>query len=290
MSFGLPGSVDEFARLTRLPEPQLDLALAALLLAASFNPGLDVEAYERELDLMAEALAQRAAAARDAHGVLRSLHRYLFDELGFRGNSADYEDPRNSYLNEVLDRRIGLPITLSVVYLEIGRRNGLELDGIGYPGHFLVRWISPEGLTAYLDPFYHGRSHSEESLLEALAAGGLAAERARAMLAGSTKRQILLRMLHNLKASFARRRRPELALQASELILAMSPWDLDERRDHGLIAYASGRHETAVADLQTYLQYRAEASDARRIEQQLASIRREIAAARSYAAGETEAQ
>jgi regulator of sirC expression with transglutaminase-like and TPR domain len=290
VSSGTSQHSSEFSRLTQLPDAQLDLPLAALEIAAAFNPGLDVEAYERELDLRADALAQRAVAARDLHGVLRSLNRYLFDELGFHGNSADYGDPRNSYLNEVLDRRTGLPITLSVLYIELGRRNGLELDGVGYPGHFLVRWISPERLPIYLDPFYHGRSHSEESLLEALATSGLAQERSRALLAACTKRQILTRMLGNLKASFAQRGQPELAMRASELVLEMSPWDLDERRDHGLIAYAAGRHETAIADLQTYLQYRGDAPDARRVERQLAAIRRDAAFPPSRAAGGTEAQ
>jgi regulator of sirC expression with transglutaminase-like and TPR domain len=277
--------VSEFAYETRLPEPQLDLVRAALRIAAAFNPGLDLDAYAAEIELMSKALAQRAASAHSAQNILRSLNRYLFEELGFRGNSHDYEDPRNSYLNEVLDRRLGIPITLSVLYIEIGQRNGLVLDGIGYPGHFLVRWVSPEGLPVFLDPFYQGRVHAEEALLGALAAGGLAPQRARSLLAACTKRQILARMLQNLKASFLRRGVPDSALTASDLSLEMSPWDLDERRDHGLIAHAAGRHEVALADLETYLQYRSEAPDGHRIELRLASIRRELASRRSPPGG-----
>ncbi len=283
--------MSEFGDHSRLPEPQIDLARAALEIAAAFTPGLDIEieTYAREIDLMGEALAQRAASARDAHSVLRSLNRYLFDELGFRGNSADYEDPRNSYLNEVLNRRLGIPITLSILFMEIGQRNGLQLDGIGYPGHFLVRWTSPEGLAIYLDPFYHGRSHSEQALLEALAAGGLAEGRSRALLAACTKRQILTRMLQNLKASFAQRQRPDQALLASDLCLEMSPWDLDERRDHGLLAYAAGGPDTAIADLETYLRFRSDAPDRPRVERQLASIRREVASTGDPSRRDTEA-
>jgi regulator of sirC expression with transglutaminase-like and TPR domain len=284
----LPGSAGEFFRQVRLPDSQLDLARAALGIAAAFNPDLDDDAYGRELDLMAEALSHRAAAARNAHGVLRSLNRYLFDELGFRGNSSDYEDPRNSYLNEVLDRRLGIPITLCVIFMEIGRRNGLELDGVGYPGHFLVRWSTPEGMPLFLDPFNRGTAYSAESLLDELATAGLAAERSRSLMAAVTKRQILTRMLQNLKAAFAVRKLPELALRASHLALEMSPWDLDERRDHGLIAYAAGERDLAIDDLETYLLHRADAVDARRVERQLVAIRHDIASSRGDAAGNAE--
>lgn len=275
----------EFLRQARLPDAQIDLVRAALGIASAFNPGLDSEAYAHEMDLMAEALAQRALAARDARATLRSLLRYFVEELEFRGNSADSADPRNSYLNEVLDRRLGIPITLCVIFMELGRRNGLAIEGIGYPGHFLVRWTDPAGEVAFIDPFNHGRTVPEATLLGWLAAAGLAAERSRSLLTAVTKRQILTRMLQNLKASFASRQRPAEAMRASALVLAMSPWDLDERRDHGLFAHAAGEYETAIADLETYLTHQADAIDAQRVERQLARIRAEFPGGRN-AAGE----
>jgi regulator of sirC expression with transglutaminase-like and TPR domain len=269
------GDTVEFARQVRLPDQQLDLARAALGLSAAFNAGLDIDAYLHEVELMAEALGHRAASSSEATGTLQALNRYLFDELQFRGNSADYEDPRNSFLNEVIDRRLGIPITLSVIFLELGRRIGLALDGVGYPGHFLVRWTDPAGNIVFLDPFHQGRNVPEQALLESLAAGGMAAERSKALLSAVTKRQILTRMLHNLKAVFAGREMHDEALLASDLVLIMSPWDLDERRDHGLIAHAAGQPQLAIADLEAYLNFRSDARDASRVERHLAQIRSE---------------
>jgi regulator of sirC expression with transglutaminase-like and TPR domain len=269
------GDTVEFARQVRLPDPQLDLARAALGLAAAFNPGLEIDTYLHELDLMAEALANRAASYQEGAGILQALNRYLFEELTFRGNSADYEDPRNSYINEVVDRRLGIPISLSVIYLELGHKVGLSLDGVGYPGHFLVRWTGPAGNIVFLDPYHQGRTVPEQALLESLAAGGMADERSKSMLSAVTKRQILTRMLHNLKAVFAGREMHDQALLASDLVLIMSPWDLDERRDHGLIAHAAGHPQLAIADLEAYLSFRSDARDAPRVERQLAQIRAE---------------
>jgi regulator of sirC expression with transglutaminase-like and TPR domain len=267
----------EFSQALSLPDQQLDLVRDALAISSAFNPGLDPETYLHELDLMVDAVSQRSAAIRGritgSDRVLNALVRYLFQELGFRGNNADYYDPRNSYLNEVLDRRRGIPITLSVLFIELGRRNGLTLDGVGYPGHFLVRWTNDEGNHVFLDAFNEGKAVAEETLLDELGVGSVAAERARSLLAGVTKRQILTRMLHNLKAAFSSREDFSQALLASELILAISPWDLDERRDHGLLAHAAGERELAIEDLETYLSYRSEAKDARRVERQLELIR-----------------
>ena len=272
---GARGDTVEFAQQVRLPDQQIELGRAALGIAAAFNPGLDVDAYLHELDLMSEALGHRAASSSEPAGVLQAIIRYLFDELRFRGNKGDYEDPRNSYLNEVIDRRLGIPITLSVLFLELGRHFGLALDGVGYPGHFLVRWTDAAGRIIFLDPFHQGRTVPEEALLESLAAGGMAVERSKSLLAAITKRQILTRMLHNLKAVFAGRELNDRALLASDLVLIMSPWDLDERRDHGLIAHAAGRRDVAVADLEAYLSFRSDARDAPRVERQLAQIRAE---------------
>ena len=130
---------DRFAELMARGEDEIDLARACLLIAQDAYPGLDVEGYLGEIERLAARLRGRLAPEGGAEERVAALNRFLFDELGYSGNADNYYDPRNSYLNEVLDRRTGIPLTLSVLYLEIGRRVGLALQGVSFPGHFLVR-------------------------------------------------------------------------------------------------------------------------------------------------------
>jgi regulator of sirC expression with transglutaminase-like and TPR domain len=125
------------------PDPEVDLAQAALLIAAQEYEGLDVRSYQVRLDEMGRGLRERLEDEQRPERAVMALNHYLFQELGFRGNSEQYYDARNSYLNEVLDRRTGIPITLSLVYIEVGRRAGLEVEGVGLPGHFVVRVQTP---------------------------------------------------------------------------------------------------------------------------------------------------
>ena len=167
----------EFAAAVSRPDGQIELARAALIIAKSEYPTLDVEA---NLDRL-EALARRARTSRaivDPLGQLHRLRECLFEEEGFSGNSEDYSDPRNSYLNDVLDRRLGIPITLSLVLIEVGRRLGLEMEGIGLPGHFITG-ARVDGEQVLLDPFNRGAVLTAEGCSEVVARGARPAGRAR---------------------------------------------------------------------------------------------------------------
>jgi len=142
---------DRFAELARLPDPQIDLALAALLIAAEEYDGLDVDAYSTRIDDLAEGARVRVGGARVDQSprlLIDRFHTYLFEELGFRGNEDDYYDPKNSFLNDVLDRRTGIPISLAAVYVEVARRLGWPVRGVGFPGHFLRSGSSPRATSS----------------------------------------------------------------------------------------------------------------------------------------------
>ena len=195
-------SLTLFAHLCARPEPELDLAEAALLIAEADAPGLDVAHYVHALDALGEgARASVARAAGDEARITRAV-RYVYEDAGFRGNDTDYYDPRNSFLNEVIDRRTGIPITLAVVLVEVSRRAGVEARGVSFPGHFLVRFDTPRG-TIIVDPFA-GRPVSREELraLHARAGGGENRDPPAGLLEPATKAQILARILNNLRGIY----------------------------------------------------------------------------------------
>jgi regulator of sirC expression with transglutaminase-like and TPR domain len=185
------------------------------------------------------------------------MNDYLFEELHFVGNRDSYEDPRNSCLNEVLDRRTGIPITLSVVYMEIARRAGLRIDGINFPGHFLVRCpeVGSRGSSGLIiDPFHAGALLSEHDcrlLLQRHVGTEVAFNKS--LLAPTTRLQIIVRMLLNLKRIYVHMRSFPQARDITELLLAMTPSALSELRDRGLLAYHLNDVSSALRDLQTYL-------------------------------------
>lgn len=191
-----------FAHVAGRAEHQLDLAQAALLIAEPVYPGIDVPYYVGMLDRLGDEARRRVAnldCAREGEAVARRLVRLLFEELGFSGNERDYYDPRNSYLNEVLERRVGIPITLAVVVVEVARRAGIAAEGVGFPGHFLVRLPGADG-PHFVDAF-SGTLLGRDGL-RALheRATGVAADPPARLLAPATGRQILVRMLTNLRA------------------------------------------------------------------------------------------
>ena len=147
------------------PENRLDLGRAALLIASEEYPGLDILRYVAKLEVMAAAVRPGVTTTDDPTLKIEHLNAYLFEERGFRGNSQEYYDPRNSFLNDVLDRRLGIPITLSIVYMEVGRRVGMPLQGVGMPGHFIMKYADSEE-DIYIDPFNKGRILSREACEE----------------------------------------------------------------------------------------------------------------------------
>jgi regulator of sirC expression with transglutaminase-like and TPR domain len=237
------------------------LAQAALVIARIEYPRLDVPAYMAKLDAMGELAQQAIQRHVDSTGdgstlsCVTAMNRYLFEELHFVGNRDKYEDPRNSCLNEVLDRRTGIPITLSVVYMETARRAGLHIDGINFPGHFLVRCPDLERRRGLIiDPFHGGALLSEHDcrlLLQRHVGSEVAFSKS--LLAPTTRLQIVARMLLNLKRIYVHMRSFPQARDVTELLLAITPSALSELRDRGLLAYHLNDLSGALRDLQTYL-------------------------------------
>lgn len=237
-----------------------ELATAALTLARVEYPSLDVGAYLGRLALMGQEASERIArAGGERLEAVKVLNEYLYDEQGFAGNRAHYDDPRNSFLNEVLERRTGIPITLAVVYLEVARRAGLRVSGVNFPGHFLLR-VSDNAPRqggadfVIIDPFHGGALLSEGDCRELLRQHvGDEAAFDRALLEPATKHQIIVRMLVNLKRLYVRMRSFPQARFISHLLLTVDPSAISELRDRGLLAYHLQDFAAALRDLEEYL-------------------------------------
>lgn len=246
------------------PEAAIDLGEAAFVLAWEEYPELAVAGQIARLDQMAEHVRERGPFP-DPADAAQALGQYLFDELGFTGNTDDYYDPRNSFLNDVLDRRVGIPISLSVVYLELARRLGLAAEGVGMPGHFLVRVSAPGWL---IDPFNRGERLTEQDCRERLATTyGARLEFSSELLASVGPRAILARMLANLKQIYLGRRDYPRTLAAIDRILLLAPDAWNELRDRGVIQAQQGNLRAAIADLESYLGKTPDAADAGEIRQ-----------------------
>jgi len=248
----LPHISDELRRAVN--EPGEALAAAALSIARVEYPALDPQPYLQRLERMGEAAAGRLqrSDAGDVPAQVAMLNAYLYEELGFSGNRDHYDDPRNSFLNEVLDRRLGIPISLAAVYLEIGRRAGLRLEGVNFPGHFLVRVRAEEEII--IDPFHGGALLSEVDCRHLLRQHlGDEAAFDRALLATATRQHIVVRMLVNLKRLYVRMRSFPQARAIADLLLTVDPSALSELRDRGLLAYHMEDFAAALRDLENYL-------------------------------------
>ena len=261
--------IRSFTHAALSPDP--DLAIAALMIARIEYPKLDAGPYLDRLDALGQEAERRVAHAShleggapprvdpDRYARVMALNEYLFKELQFVGNEIRFEDPRNSCLNEVIDRRTGIPITLALLYMEIARRAGLQVEGINFPGHFLLRCRARQG-----------SPYSEDLIIDAFHGGALLSENAcRALfkrhagedaifdshlLARATKPQILARVLLNLKRIYVRMCSFPQARDATELLLAVDPSATNELRDRGLLAYHLKDFSSALRDLQAYLQ------------------------------------
>jgi regulator of sirC expression with transglutaminase-like and TPR domain len=210
------------AALVASDETRIDLARAALLIALEEYPGLDIEAHLARLDRLGQTLRDRIGSDRAPARHIAALNTLLFDQQGFRGNAEDYYDPRNSYLNDVLNRRLGIPITLSVIYVEVGRRAGLPLGGVGFPAHFLVAYEAQPRV--FVDPFNRGRILSAtdcQALLQQMF--GKAQRLEPWFLAVSSPREILARMLANLKAVYEQAGDLQRVQRVSEQMSVVQP-------------------------------------------------------------------
>jgi regulator of sirC expression with transglutaminase-like and TPR domain len=250
-------------------EPAIDLARACLLIAQDAYPGLDVEGYLGEIERLAARLRGRLAEADDAEERIAALNEFLFADLGYTGNADNYYDPRNSYLNEVLDRRTGIPLTLSVLYMEIGHRIGLPLEGVSFPGHFLVR-LQLRGALLVLDPFSGGVPLAEADLrarlrrvIPAGATGPVPLEELplEQFLEPAGKRQILARLLRNLKGIYREADKPERLLEVLNRMRVVAPEAHGELRDRGLLYRRLECYRAALKDLKDYSALDPEAPD-----------------------------
>lgn len=264
---------DHFAAIAGLPDERIDLAEAALWIAAEEQPGVEPAPWLALLDDFGERLRPRLDGVADELDRVSLLAGFLSVEVGLRGNAEDYYDPRNSFLNEVLARGLGIPITLALVYMEVGRRTGVPLVGVGFPGHFLLRHsLYPQLL---LDPYEGGRVLTEEDcrqMLEKLSGGSLPFD-AR-LLRPSGPRQILIRMLNNLRGIYLNRNEPLKAIGALDRVVLLDPDDVGARRDRGLLSLRWGDPHRGIEDLERYLALEPEAPDAEAVEELLVEARR----------------
>lgn len=265
-----------FGECVRLPDSELDLAETALLIAQEEYPSLDRLRYVELLDELAYAARAKMGGDSDPYARVNLLSEFLFDEENFTGNERDYYDPRNSYLNEVLERRLGIPITLSLVFMEVGQRLGMQVQGVGMPGHFLVKYVDGQD-EIVVDPFRKGIIMGADDCQEMLrrVTGGLIP-----ITTGDLpvvgKKEMLNRMLNNLKTIYLVRKDYPRALAAVERMLLVNPKQPEELRDRGLIRYRVGELAEAIFDLETYLNGNPEAPDADAMERQVREMRREL--------------
>jgi regulator of sirC expression with transglutaminase-like and TPR domain len=272
-----PEPMDRLKALLTNSDEEINLAEAALLFASAEYPDLDVDAYLRRLDELAAGVKSRLSAQPGFEETLVALNDYLFDVQGFGGNTDDYYDPRNSFLNEVLDRKLGIPITLSIVYIEIGARVGLDLEGVSFPGHFLVKSATAEG-DIVLDPFSGGVALSEEDLIERLRnrfgeANAPAAPLA-PLLQSAGKKEILLRMLRNLKAIYLNNDEPMKALTVVDRMLLIDPDLADELLERGQLYEKLECFRPALDDLRRYLTLNPSAPDAGDLRRRIIDLER----------------
>lgn len=257
-------AIERWGRIASARPEEVSLAEGALLIAAEEYEHLDVDAYMSRIEDMGAALRRRLRQDISTTEALIALNRYVFEELGFSGNADDYYDPRNSYLNEVIERRLGIPITLAVLYIEIGRRVGLPLQGVSFPSHFLVKCALRDG-TIILDPFARGASLGLEDLEERLRAVvkdiELDESLLKSLLAPAAPKDVFARMLRNLRAIHLAKGERLKALSASNRIITLAPDAAEEYRDRAELYLELECFRAALADFKSYLSLQPHAHD-----------------------------
>jgi regulator of sirC expression with transglutaminase-like and TPR domain len=266
----------DFRQAVDCAEERLDLVRAALAIASSDYPNLDAADYLSRIDRLAMEVAERVGGERDVYRSIAGLNEILFRCHGYRGNRAEYFDPKNSFLNEVMERKKGIPIILSVLYMEVAQRIGLPLHGVGFPGHFLVKYTgNPQEIV--IDPFNGGEiqaTASLENLLRRLYGG-------RAMLHPDllqpvTKKQILRRMLNNLKLIYLGANDFLRGLSMLDRLLILEPDSAEDLRDRGTVFLKLECFQHALDDFQNYLRLVPDAEDAQAVRMEAAKLRRQI--------------
>ena len=258
--------------LRHLDDTDIPLLSAALLIAKDEYPSLSLADYEARLDQFANELRGPFEKAADNGARLSLLNRFLFAEMGFAGDEIDYFDPRNNYLNDVLDRRLGNPISLAVVQLSLAQRLGLPLNGVSFPGHFLVSMPMEDGIVV-LDPFHRGRMLDLPELRrrarQELSTRSVDDQRLATLLEPADHRAIVIRMLHNLKVSYERREAWDKALRCTDRLVTVNPNSVADLRDRGLLYLRLEHYGAAATDLKRYLALAPHADDREEINAQV---------------------
>jgi regulator of sirC expression with transglutaminase-like and TPR domain len=277
LRFEAPTPLDYFAALV-VDDGQFSQLEAAIAIAQDDEPSLDVQSVLSQIDTLAARLKQRIAADASAMHRLRCLNRYFFKELAFAGNVNDYYDPHNSYLHRVLATRRGIPITLALLYIEIAQQIGLDARPVSFPGHFLIKLKMPQG-EVVIDPF-SGRSLSREVLDERLVPyrrrQGLVGEFEAPLglfLQAASGRDVLARLLHNLKEIHRSAERWPQLLAVQQRLVLLLPEAWEERRDRALVLAELGEDRAAADDLKAYLEHRCDADDADALRERLKELR-----------------
>lgn len=267
-----PSSLALWDALGTTSDDRIDLLSTAMLVARDEYPLLDVAHYQAMLDAHADAIRARLPEKADAQQRLLALSRYLFDEMGFAGNHDAFYDPRNSYLNEVLDRRLGIPLSLALVQMELARRLDVPLEGVSFPGHFLVR-LQVEGGLLVLDPYHRGRSIDVDELrqraLPHMNDVDIDDQQLFLLLAPASHRAIVMRMLRNLKNLYQEQNDMEKALRCADRLTRLAPQHAEARRDRGVLYHQLGHLGAAREDLARYLAMAPQAEDAEAVRDML---------------------
>jgi regulator of sirC expression with transglutaminase-like and TPR domain len=261
-----------FADLVRTGNDEIDLAGAALQIARVQYPRVATVKNLQLLDRYGRTLAQRTAGSDNPFLLIHELNKLLFQEEGFRGNDKDYYDPRNSFLNDVLERHTGIPVTLSLVYMEVARRAGFLVEGLGLPGHFIVKVPDRTG-DIFVDPYNGGELLLVDDVRQRLREASVKPEQMNQYLVPLTGRQILSRILTNLKGIYYNDGQYEKALDVVELMLALYPWSMTEIRDRGMINYQLRSFTEALADLEAYVKGYPDAPDSDRVKRSIQMLR-----------------
>ena len=264
---------DSFRRAVDCPEDRIDLDRATLEICRSEYPHVNVEGYLSRLDELGQVTQARVGESRSPYRIIAAINTVLFKELGYRGNRADYYDPKNSFLTDVIERRAGIPISLSVLYMEVARRVGLALQGVGFPGHFLIKYQRGDG-EILIDAFDRGEILTREDLdrlLKQLYGGKLSFQAS--FLATAGKREILKRMLNNLKMIYLQRNEALKALSIVEHLIILDPISAADLRDRGLLYIQLECYAQGLEDLENYLNRAPEAEDAAMIRARVATIK-----------------
>ena len=266
----------QLSKFVGTPDSSFNIAACALIIAQHEYPSLDIPGYLQQLDQVADRLRVRLPADAGKPHVISMLNHYLFRELGYAGNRDDYYDPRNSFLNDVIDRRIGIPITLSILYLEIGRRVGVNLQGVSFPGHFLVKYVTDQGVIV-LDPFNSGISLSEADLRERLRQSGGGVDNLDmplgALLRPATAHEIMVRLAGNLKAIYTAAGELEKAVAMTSLILCVNPDDARELRDRATMYHQLFCYRAALADFERLVEIDVDAAEDDGIRETIAELK-----------------